>query len=92
MIKFLLLFYIFCLIWFRTNGQNDLHCPQMCQCEKNEENGLKVKCEKIKDIKEILFGNISAEIVHLYVFYDYLYHLVNIINAIVFINLQRFIK
>jgi hypothetical protein len=40
----------------------------MCQCEKNEENGLKVKCEKIKDIKEISFGNISAEIVHLYVF------------------------
>ncbi|XP_070508678.1 adhesion G protein-coupled receptor A3 [Chironomus tepperi] len=65
MIKFLLLFYILCLIWFRTNGQNDLNCPQMCQCEKNEENGLKVKCEKIKDIKEISFGNISAEIVHL---------------------------
>lgn len=65
MSKFMLLFSILCLLCFRINGENEIQCPQMCQCDKNEENALKVKCEKIKDIKEISFGNISSEIVHL---------------------------
>lgn len=65
MSKFLLLFCVLCLISLRTSGQNEIHCPEMCQCEKNEEIGLKVKCEKVKDVKEIIFGNISSEIVQL---------------------------
>ena len=69
MSKFLLLFCVLCLICLRTNGQNELQCPEMCQCERNDEIGLKVKCENnVKDIKEISFGNVSAEIVQLLVF------------------------
>lgn len=53
------------IICYRVAGENEINCPKLCQCEKNEENGLKIKCEKIKDVKEISFDNISSEIVYL---------------------------
>lgn len=44
---------------------DEVQCPKLCQCENNAETGLKVKCENVKDIKEIIFGENSSEIVHL---------------------------
>lgn len=41
------------------------HCPKLCQCENSVETGFRMKCENVKDIKEILFGENSSEIVHL---------------------------
>lgn len=57
--------YVFLIICYQVKGESESSCPKLCQCEKNDESGLKVKCEKIKDVKEILFGNISSEIVYL---------------------------
>lgn len=65
MAKFVINFYVLLLICYQVWGENESDCPKLCQCEKNEENGLKVRCEKIKDVKEIIFGNISSEIVYL---------------------------
>ncbi len=65
MAKFVIFFHILLLIIYHVRGENEINCPKLCQCEKNEENGLKVKCEKIKDVKEISFDNISSEIVYL---------------------------
>lgn len=60
-----LFFYVFLIISFKCNGESEVNCPKLCQCEHNEESGLKVKCENVKDIKEISFGENSTEIVHL---------------------------
>lgn len=65
MAKFFIYFCVLLLNSCRVGAESEISCPKLCQCEKNEENGLKVKCEKIKDVKEILFGNISSEIVYL---------------------------
>lgn len=59
-------FYVLLVICYKIYAENEINCPNLCQCEKNEENGLKVKCENnIKDVKEIFFGNISEEVVYL---------------------------
>lgn len=65
MAKLATFFYVLFIIVCCVNGEDEISCPKLCQCEKNEENGLKVKCEKIKDVKEISYGNISSEIVYL---------------------------
>lgn len=65
MAKFVIYFYVLLLICYQVGGENENSCPKLCQCEKSDENGLKVKCDKIKDVKEISFGNISSEIVNL---------------------------
>lgn len=57
------------LVSFIIKADEEIYCPKQCQCEKiienNVETGLKLKCENITDIKEILFGNISTEIAYL---------------------------
>lgn len=40
-------------------------CPKLCQCENSVETGFRMKCENVNDIKEIVFGENSSEIVHL---------------------------
>lgn len=66
MAKFRLYFIIFLFVSSQCSEEVDFQCPKLCQCENNsEETGLKVKCENIKDIKEIIFGENSSEIVHL---------------------------
>lgn len=65
MAKFVINLCVLLLVSYQVGGETENSCPKLCQCEKNEENGLKVKCEKIKDVKDILFGNISSEIVYL---------------------------
>jgi hypothetical protein len=65
MSRFLFYFYVLLFVSYHTNGEIESNCPKQCECEKSEENGLKVKCEKIKDVRDIIFGNISSEIVAL---------------------------
>lgn len=65
MAKFVTYIYVLLLICYQVRGENESNCPKLCQCDKNDENGFKVKCERIKDVKEISFGNISSEIVYL---------------------------
>lgn len=69
MSRFLLYFYVLLLISFHTNGEIENSCPKQCECDRNEEIGseklLRVKCNAIKDVKEISFGNISSEIAYL---------------------------
>jgi hypothetical protein len=65
MARIQLYFYVFLIISCKGSEEDANQCPKLCQCEHNEETGLKVKCENIKDIKEIIFGENSSEIVHL---------------------------
>lgn len=65
MAKLQLYFYFFLLMSCNCSEEIESQCPKLCQCENSEESGLKVKCENIKDIKEIIFGENSSEIVHL---------------------------
>lgn len=60
-----LYFYVFLIISCTCSDEIEIQCPKLCQCENNDETGLKVKCENVKDIKEISFGENSSEIVHL---------------------------
>ncbi|CRK87588.1 CLUMA_CG001385, isoform A [Clunio marinus] len=64
-----LYFYVLIIIIYVSSGKSEnnvqIPCPNLCQCENNVETGLKVKCENIKDIKEIIFGENSSEIAHL---------------------------
>lgn len=60
-----LLLYVLLLISCACSDEIEIQCPKLCQCERNVETGLRVKCENIKDIKEILFGENSSEIAHL---------------------------
>lgn len=60
-----LYFYVFLVISCQCSEIIEVQCPKLCQCENIEESGLRVKCENIKEIKEILFGENSSEIVHL---------------------------
>lgn len=46
-------------------AQPTSQCPKSCQCESLEESGLKVKCENVSSIKDIVFGDNSSEIVQL---------------------------
>ena len=52
-----LFLYVFLIISFKCNGEVEVNCPKLCQCEDIEEGNLKVKCENVTDIKEI-----SAEV------------------------------
>lgn len=65
MARLRLYFYVFLIISCQCSEESEIQCPKLCQCENNVENGLKVKCENVKDIKDILFGENSSEIVHL---------------------------
>lgn len=60
-----LYFYVFLVISCQCSEIAEVQCPKLCQCENIEESGLRVKCENVKEIKEILFGENSSEIVHL---------------------------
>lgn len=63
--KLVIFFAYFILVSFII-ADDEFQCPKQCQCERNNtEIGLKLKCENVTEIKEILFGNISSEIVHL---------------------------
>lgn len=55
----------FVLVSFIIKADEEIQCPKQCQCENSVETGLKLKCENITTINEILFGNISSEIAYL---------------------------
>lgn len=65
MARIQLYFYVLIIISCSFSEEIESQCPKLCQCENNEETGLKVKCENVKDIKDISFGENSSEIVHL---------------------------
>lgn len=65
MARIQLYFYVLLIISCKASEENGIQCPKLCQCEHNEETGLKLKCDNVKDIKEIIFGENSSEIVHL---------------------------
>lgn len=65
MAKIQLYFYVFLVISCECSAENEMQCPKSCQCETSIETGLKVKCENVKEIKDIIFGNYSSEVVHL---------------------------
>lgn len=60
-----LCFMIFLVVSAQCNEEIDVQCPKLCQCSNSDETGLTVKCESVKDIKEIVFTSNSTEIVHL---------------------------
>lgn len=65
MARIQLYFYVLLIISCKCSEVVEVQCPKLCQCENIEETGLRVKCENVKDIKEIIFGENSSEIVHL---------------------------
>lgn len=65
MARIQLFLYVFLIISFKCKGESEVSCPKLCQCENNDETGLRVKCENVKDIKEISFGENATEIAHL---------------------------
>lgn len=62
----LVIFFVYFVLVSYIIAEDAIQCPKQCQCERNNtENGLKLKCENVTEIKEIHFGNISSEIVYL---------------------------
>lgn len=53
------------IISYIIYADDAIQCPKQCQCQKNNETGLIVRCENITDVKDVVFGNISSEIVYL---------------------------
>lgn len=67
MAKTQLYFYTLLIISCQCSEIVQVQCPKLCQCENIEDSGIKIKCENVKDIKDISFGENSSEIIHLWV-------------------------
>ena len=51
---------VFCIISINCNSTNVTEqCPKQCSCKSSEDEGLKVKCEGLKDLDLFLSANAS---------------------------------